>query len=294
MNLRIYLLAVAILACVSAHAQDRIYMRDGSVIEARVKSVGQSAIIYKRFDNPSGPEYTILVREVFKIVYENGTTDNFKEGASSPGSSGRSSHSKVKKKYDGPKMGNNIFTFTPVSYTVEMLRGSMKDPGFGICYERILDDRGHISIVLPVTLNFTQSSDFSSDYFSNGYYYSVGVNTTGYKSYMFAPGIKLYPADNHSKVRYSIGASLFALFGSEPYPYYDNGNFAAIHGDWHYSMYGFLVTNSVNVTLSKHLYLEVDVNGGLPVADNRRIDQTSLDGLISPITQFAMKVGARF
>src|SRR4051812_47114125 len=73
----IILLAGALAGASSVMAQDKIMKHDGEVIDAKVKSVGTRAIIYSKYNNPSGPEYTIGKNEVAKIKYENGGEDDF-------------------------------------------------------------------------------------------------------------------------------------------------------------------------------------------------------------------------
>ena len=55
-----------------AVAQDKIFKRNGDVIEAKIKSVGTKTVTYLKFDNQNGPEYTIVKAEVEKIAYQNG------------------------------------------------------------------------------------------------------------------------------------------------------------------------------------------------------------------------------
>ncbi len=59
-----------------ATAQDKIYKNNGEVLETKVVEVGTTEIKYKVFINLNGPVYTIGKNQVFKIVYENGTTEN--------------------------------------------------------------------------------------------------------------------------------------------------------------------------------------------------------------------------
>lgn len=59
----------------SASAKDVIMLSDGRTIDAKVLSIGQSDISYKRADNPNGPTYTIPTSSVFYITYENGNKE---------------------------------------------------------------------------------------------------------------------------------------------------------------------------------------------------------------------------
>ena len=55
MNYRTYLLTTAIIfAALALNAQDKIYKKNGGIIDAKVKEVTPTIINYKRFDNPNG------------------------------------------------------------------------------------------------------------------------------------------------------------------------------------------------------------------------------------------------
>jgi hypothetical protein len=56
---------------------DEIILKNGEVISAKVTDVGVDEIKYKKCDNPTGPNYSILKSEVFMIKYANGTKDVF-------------------------------------------------------------------------------------------------------------------------------------------------------------------------------------------------------------------------
>lgn len=60
-----------------ATAQDIITLKSGEDVTAKVKEVELSVIKYVRFDNQTGPVYTIEKADVFMIKYENGTKDVF-------------------------------------------------------------------------------------------------------------------------------------------------------------------------------------------------------------------------
>jgi len=59
-------------------AQDIIFKKNGDEIKSKVMEVSSDVIKYKRFDNISGPLYSIKTKEVFMVKYENGTKDVFK------------------------------------------------------------------------------------------------------------------------------------------------------------------------------------------------------------------------
>lgn len=77
------MIACMILAAIGASAQDVIVKLDKSTILAKVLKVSSNEIEYKKFSNPEGPTYTILISEIVAINYENGEKDSFETVAES-------------------------------------------------------------------------------------------------------------------------------------------------------------------------------------------------------------------
>lgn len=73
---------------------DQIVLRNGDVIEAKVKEVGVSEVKYKKCDRPDGPDYTINKRDILSIKYSNGEVERFSATAS-PSSAPSSSNSRT-------------------------------------------------------------------------------------------------------------------------------------------------------------------------------------------------------
>lgn len=74
----IYLtLLFCLVGVIQSMAQDKIYKKDGAVLETKVVEVGTTEIKYKAFANLSGPIYTIAKASILKIVYENGTEETY-------------------------------------------------------------------------------------------------------------------------------------------------------------------------------------------------------------------------
>lgn len=65
-------------------AQDRIVLKNGNTLEAKVQEIQVSEIKYKRFDNLNGPVYSLLKSDVFLIMYENGTKEVISELRAAP------------------------------------------------------------------------------------------------------------------------------------------------------------------------------------------------------------------
>jgi hypothetical protein len=75
------LLTFLVLLTVTAvvQAQDVIVKKDGNTILSKILEIGTKEIKYKKFNNQSGPTYTIEKENVSRINFENGTTETFDE-----------------------------------------------------------------------------------------------------------------------------------------------------------------------------------------------------------------------
>jgi hypothetical protein len=58
-------------------AQDIITLKSGDEIKAKVQEIGTDNVKYKKYDNQSGPIYTLTKSDIFMIKYENGDKDVF-------------------------------------------------------------------------------------------------------------------------------------------------------------------------------------------------------------------------
>jgi hypothetical protein len=58
-------------------SQDEITFKSGDILKTRVIEVGTEEIVYKKFENLSGPSYSVNKNQVFMIKYENGSKDVF-------------------------------------------------------------------------------------------------------------------------------------------------------------------------------------------------------------------------
>jgi hypothetical protein len=61
----------------AANAQDIIIYNDGSEKQAKVLKINANDIVYKRYKNLKGPEYTESKSKIFMIKYESGDSDVF-------------------------------------------------------------------------------------------------------------------------------------------------------------------------------------------------------------------------
>lgn len=66
------------------YAQDIIHTINGEDIKAKVLTVDEENIQYKKFSNPNGPTYTMSLIKILSIDYENGESDVFTPKQSIP------------------------------------------------------------------------------------------------------------------------------------------------------------------------------------------------------------------
>ena len=70
-------LCLTFIATNSLLAQDIITLKSGEEVKAKILEIGTSDVKYKKFENQTGPSYTMFKSDIFMIKYENGTKDVF-------------------------------------------------------------------------------------------------------------------------------------------------------------------------------------------------------------------------
>jgi hypothetical protein len=73
----IVLLSIVIIVVSNVKAQDIIVKTNAEEIKSKVLEVTQTEIKYKKFENLTGPTFSMSKSEAFMIKYENGTKDVF-------------------------------------------------------------------------------------------------------------------------------------------------------------------------------------------------------------------------
>lgn len=73
----IFLIPFFLLFFSNSFSQDTIFMKDKSVVIAKVLEILPDYVKYKKYDNLDGPSYTELKADIMRIVYQNGTIDEF-------------------------------------------------------------------------------------------------------------------------------------------------------------------------------------------------------------------------
>jgi hypothetical protein len=285
MNFKSFLIFLVMTMPCIAHAQDKIYKRDGSIVDAKVKSVGVKNITYARFDNQSGPEYIVSKSDVEKIMYQNGTVDVFEEGQQDrsffPPPHPHRYRSVVNDTQSVRLMGYkpNVLSLAPIQFTENGL-------GIGVSYERAIDKNGLVAFYVPLILTW----DLSSNTYDN----TTGTEVNGHNDLMFyaMPGIKIYPTGSYGIVKYAIGPSLVIATGQRSTQSYEQ---VGGIGVWNnvtqpHDMLGILINNSLNINPTRHLYLGLDFGFGFTYLNRINGLNQGTQGLV----QGGFKVGFRF
>ncbi len=276
MQFKTWLLSVIAVALFStSFAQDKIYKRNGDVIEAKIKSVGTKTVTYLRFDNQTGPEYTIVKAEVEKIVYQNGSEDAFDRGRMPRPSR---HHDENSTQPEAPvNYKSNIIAISPMQFSENGL-------GVGLSYEKAIDKKGIIAFYLPAALTLNLNSSYYDSY--------TGTTVNGHQDAMYylMPGIKIYPTGSFGIVRYAVGPSIVVADGqksSSSYdPYYGYSNYET---QSHF-MLGVMVNNSLNINPTPHVYLGLELGLGFTYMNQiGGINQSTLF-----LAQGGFRIGYRF
>ena len=252
-------------------AQDKIFKSNGDVLDTKIRNVGAHNIIFVRYDNQSGPEYTIPKREVDKIKYENGSEESF-TGDRMTGyteESPRERNERFKGKYKP-----NIVAFAPIQFTEAGIAG------FSFSYERALDKNGIVAFYVPAVIEFNPNSHTAA----NG----VTVNNTDQMSYLM-PGMKIYPTGSYGVTKYAIGPSLVIGAGHKT-DYYDPYYQPSYYNKESKFVFGMIVNQSININPTPHLYIGSEFGLGFTYINSRE----SVNQGTGVLVNFNFKLGYRF
>lgn len=290
----ILLLACLCFITVIANAQDKIYLDDGTIIEAKVREINPRNIIYRRWDNQDGADYILNRREVNRIVYQNGVEETGINGNvrrrpfDKPTRSGTNmndernstgmNYGDNRNRAMDTAYGRNILAVAPVQMTEESVAG------LGLHYERIIDKAGILALTLPVAISFFDEQ--------------TGNNPARNANRIFTfiyPGAKIYPGGSGRRVAYSVGPGFGLGFGTK-YKLtrsVDPGTGSVIlrYDDASVFKAGFMINNGINIQPTKSLYAGVEFGIGILYFNNEESDYSAGD---KPIVQFNFKMGYRF
>ena len=107
----IFLIALILLAASFTYSQDKIYRKNGKIVEARILEIGSDEIKYKEFHNPDGPIYVLETDRINKIVFENGKVEKFTIDIRDPEKYEGQLKKAIKIDFLGPLLGFSQVTF---------------------------------------------------------------------------------------------------------------------------------------------------------------------------------------
>tara|TARA_X000000368_G_scaffold296230_1_gene235804 strand:- start:617 stop:1348 length:732 start_codon:yes stop_codon:yes gene_type:complete len=183
--MRYIIFTLTLIFSFSSYSQDKIYFKDGSKIEAKVLTVSESQIQYKKFNNLSGPTFEIGISKINLIIYEDGSDQIFN----------KKNVQTIRDTFLDSSSSENIFQNR---INLDLLAFGQNGPT-SLSYELINKD-GSLGIEFP--LNF---------YFRN----------RGVVGFSTGANLKFYPVKNQGKGFY-YGPSLGLGFIDWPYYYYGN------------------------------------------------------------------------
>ena len=175
-----------------------------------------------------------------------------------------------------PGFGTHIVTVVPIQFLSNNQDDySGGDVALGVAYEKILKNE-YVGIKLP----------FSFSLKSPGFFY-------------FMPGVKLYPK-KQGVVKYAVGPQFSLGIGTVKRKVYD---YNSPYGTYiiykeNSTQLGFMINNSLNVTVAKEFYLGIELGIGVQYFDSRdNNDQYFNDDYNSTLNataQFNFSMGYRF
>jgi len=150
----LFLLFLLIEPAFQVLCQDVILKRDGDEIKVVVSEVLDEIIKYHKFENQTGPIYSIRKSEVFMITYKNGSKDIFKLDESKNKKSEKSeSDSESEDKVDPDKARIDACASNVYNQIINCCSGKKENARFEIYYDGILKnpDNGELKVPIKVS-----------------------------------------------------------------------------------------------------------------------------------------------
>ena len=80
----LHLLLILVFLSATAWSQDKIYKKGGEIVEAKIMEVGTDEIMFRIFNDFSGPMYSLDKDRIIKVVYENGRVETYQNNLKDP------------------------------------------------------------------------------------------------------------------------------------------------------------------------------------------------------------------
>jgi hypothetical protein len=195
---------------------------------------------------------------------------------------------------DKPEYGKNMLSLIPMMLSSDdVVYGTGGAMQIGICYERVMDEKGRFTLEVPFHLSI--SSGAGNDIYSNGSYFSVKSSGPVWN---FAPGFKISPRGNFRIFSYAVGPSFIFVGGKQTREenIYDpqTGNYHLVEKSGTNFLYGFMVNNSLDFNPIPHFYLSLELGLGMPYIHTFDGKRDTFNNSNGPIFRFGLKMGYRF
>lgn len=124
---KIYLSILVMFFAAAVFAQDKIYKKDGEIIEAKVIEIGSDELKYKLFRDQEGPTYALDKDRILKVIYQNGRTETYQGNLKDPALYADQAKNAIKVNFLSPLLG-----FTQLNFERNLRPGRGYEISLGI------------------------------------------------------------------------------------------------------------------------------------------------------------------
>ena len=149
---------------ISGFAQDKIYLKTGEQVEAKIIEVNINNLKYKKYSNIDGPTFTIEKSDIHMVVYQNGENQIFEESE---------------------KENKNIDGFRRHRINIDILAYMYNGPSY-ISYEQIAKS-GKLGYEIPLNVHMNEYGVVGYSTGLNMKYYITGEG----KGFYVGPAVAL-------------------------------------------------------------------------------------------------------
>jgi hypothetical protein len=159
--------------------------------------------------------------------------------------------------------GKNILAFNPVHLITRDF------VGVGFSYERLVNN--YVGLKIPVMIAM------------NNNYYNIGIEA------------KLYPTKNTGAVKYAIAPAIMLGIGENKYQTYNyvGSSYVRIDVVEKASHFGFLLNQTLNVTITRQFFIGIDGGLGINYYDEKA-NTDNANSKLSFLAQLHIGMGYRF
>lgn len=162
-------IVTALLFTHSSFAQDVLTLNDGRTFKVNIIEVGKKDVSYRKYDNPKGPIYRAEIKDIDRIDYESGASDDFDSNTSKSNSKyGNKSYNS----YMQEVLGRNIITIDGLALLFQNV---------SLGYEHVFGENSKLGLFVPISINMggtTDNANFGTRnvFFSgiDAHYYPLG------------------------------------------------------------------------------------------------------------------------